>query len=114
MSITQAVRWITGDEYAAEWSRLRKAGFQSHSPEFEDLLRRVDERDEYLWQTYGLPLKEQHPGKWVAISAGGEVILGNSDLEVCDEGDRRFGTYNYYAAQLDEHRGAPRTGPRAG
>jgi hypothetical protein len=113
-TLTTTLPWITGEEYAREWRRLREADSAPDSPEMESLLRRIDERDEYLWVTHGEPLLCLHPGKWVAISTEGEVILGDGDLEVSEEADRRFGEYNYYVARLDKTRGAPRIGPRAG
>src|SRR5690242_14319867 len=110
---TPSRTWITGEEYATEWSRLREAGYHPDSPEVQNLLRRIDERDEYLWQQFGAALQEKHPGKWAAIALTGEVILGDSDLAVSEEADRRLGEYNYYAVGLDERRGAPYVGPRS-
>jgi hypothetical protein len=113
MSITET-RWITGEEFNTERRRLLDAGHKHDSPEYEALLRRLDDRDEYLWARYGRPLIAEHRGRWVAISVEGETIPGDTDLGVSEAADARFGAGNYYAARLDESRGAPRLRARSG
>ena len=111
---TKTRTWITGEEYAAERRRLLDLGYHSDSPEYQALARRVDERNEYLWQTYGLPLLTEHPGRWVAISAEGEIILADREVEAMRLARERFGAGNSCIARLDDARGARRLGPRAG
>jgi hypothetical protein len=107
--------WITGEEFAAERNRLREAGFQPASPEYQALLARVRERDEHIWRTYGAPLIEDHAGKWAALSLSGEAVICDSDLEAMRRGRERFGAGNFCLSRLDEIRGhllvSPRTRP---
>src|SRR5687768_3281692 len=97
---TATENWITGEEFAAERRRLFDAGYKPSSPEYTALTRRVDERDTYLFETYGQPLMASHPGKWVAISLDGEVVLADRELEAMQEGQTRFGPGNFCVSRL--------------
>jgi hypothetical protein len=105
--------WITGAEYQAERRRLLDLGYGSDSPEYRALARRVDERNDYLWETYGVPLLTKYPGKWIAISPEGEVILADREVDILRLARERFGAGTSCIARLDESRGAHRIGPRA-
>ena len=104
--------WITGAEFAAERNRLRKMGLVPHSSEYEALVRRVDERNDYIWESYAAPLLEQHPGNWAAIATTGQFLVGETSWAVEDEADRKFGPGDYYLVKLTPDRGAVRIGPR--
>jgi hypothetical protein len=114
MSVTETEpkTWITGEEYAAEWKRLREARAGIDSPERQALMRRVDERNEYLWRTFGLPLVAANRGRWAAIGLDGEVILDDSDPELSEKAQRRFGPGGYALRNLDDRGAAICTGPR--
>ena len=77
-------------------------------------MARLDERNEHVWRSHARSLMELHRGRWAAITAEGEFLLGDADLEVSKAGDLRFGKHNYYAVRLDERRGAHRLRPRSG
>jgi hypothetical protein len=109
---TIAGPWITGEEFGEERRRLLDLGYGSDSPEYRALLRRVGERINHLWQSYAVPLLGQHPGKWVAISLGGEVLLAEKELDAMKLGRARFGPGNFLVARLDQARGERTLGPR--
>jgi len=111
-SVTTDSRWITGPEFAAERRRLLDWGYDYNSPEYQELQRRVSERNAYLWETYARPLLLEHPGWWIAVSLDGEVLLADRELEAMKQGRARFGAGNYLLARLDESRGAGQLGPR--
>jgi hypothetical protein len=52
-----------------------------------ELERRYDE----LYEQYGRPLERDHNGKYLAVSARGEIILGQSLLEVAQRATDEFG-----------------------
>jgi hypothetical protein len=105
--------FISDDEYAAEWKRLRELGVPPEAPEYEALFRRVAERNEHLWHAYGVPLMSKHQGQWVAISSEGEVLLAATEIDAFEQADERFGPGNAYVARLTPDRGIERLGPRA-
>jgi hypothetical protein len=55
----------------------------------------VVQRDDQLYELYGEPLEATHWGQFVAISLLGEVIIGQSDLEVLKQALARFGRGNF-------------------
>ncbi|MBM3135378.1 MAG: hypothetical protein FJZ89_08905 [Chloroflexi bacterium] len=55
----------------------------------------VVQRDDQLYKLYGQPLESTHWGQFVAISLLGEVIIGQSDLEVLQQALARFGRGNF-------------------
>ena len=113
MSIAMERRWITGEEYGAERRRLIAQGCGYGSPEYRALQQKVSERNDYIWQTYAVPLLPHHPGKWIAVSVDGEVLFADRELDAMKQGRARFGPGNYLLARLDEARGARRIGPRS-
>lgn len=104
--------WITGEEFVSERLRLLDRGLGPGTPEYEALVRRIDERNAYLIATHAHPLMETHPGRWVAVSSSGEVLLGDEDLPVSREARERFGPGDYCVVRLVPGYGAPRLGPR--
>ncbi len=94
MSVREHVQWITGSEYGEARRRLISAGLPDDAPEFHELRRRVAERNDYLLERFGRPLAREHPGKWVAISMDGEVIMGDRQVEVLKLANERFGPGN--------------------
>ena len=63
-----------------------------------DLEKWIEERsrkDDILYDTYGKPLEAEYTGKFVAISDGGEIILGKDTVEVLDKAIARFGSGNF-------------------
>jgi len=99
MSVTET-KWITGEELGRVRRRLIELGVPDDAPEFQELWRRVDERDDYLFERYGRPYMETHPGKWIAISLEGEVFLGDTATEVTWRATERVGRGNYSKRKL--------------
>jgi hypothetical protein len=100
MSIEQERQWITGEEIGRERRRLIEAGVPDDAPEFQALNARVSARDHYLYERYGKPLLETHPGKWIAISLDGQVIFRNTSGETMWAADDAFGQGNYALRKL--------------
>lgn len=111
---TPARTWITGEEYNRERRRLLDAGYTSRSPEYQALARRIDERNDHIWETYGAAIMKRHPGKWAAIVAAGDYLLADSELEVFKLARQRFGPGNALICRLTPDRGVHRLGPRSG
>ena len=44
-----------------------------------------------LYKQYGKPLEQEHWGEFVAIFPDGRLVLGNSQLEVLEQGLDQFG-----------------------
>ena len=105
--------WITGQEFHNERRRLIDAGLYD-SPEFRALLRRVGERDEYLFEKHGRPLISEHRGKWVAISVNGEVLIEDREIDAMRKGRERFGSGNFSLARLTDPPGPTLRSPRVG
>ena len=53
------------------------------------------ETAETLYNQYGKPLEETHPGQYVAISKDGKTIVGPTMLEVMQKAKASFGPGNY-------------------
>lgn len=100
MSATETRQWITGEEFNQERRRLIAAGHTHESPEYQALLRKVEERNRHLFDDYGKQLIDRHPGKWVAISLEGDVIVADRDVEAMRLGAERFGRGNFCLARL--------------
>jgi len=111
---TETGQWITGEEYNRERRRLLAAGFGSSTPEYQDLLGRIAERNAYIWTRYGEGLMQTHPGRWAAVNVDGEYVLAESELEAVRLARERFGAASSLIARLDETRGVHRIGPRRG
>src|SRR5947199_109196 len=105
MSIDHEQQWITGEEFGRERRRLIEAGVADDAPEFQQLNRRVMERNEALWDRYGKQYLRSHPGKWIAISLDGEVLIRDQAGKVMWDGDGRFGPGNFAVWKLAEFRG---------
>jgi hypothetical protein len=110
---TAVTTWITGEEYQRERRRLIDAGLYE-SPEFRALLRRVGERDEYLFERHGRPLIDRYPGKWAAISLDGEVVVKDREIEAMTAGRERWGAGNFCLARLADSPGHTLRSPRVG
>jgi hypothetical protein len=105
MSVKDQQGWITGEEFGRERRRLIAAGVPDDAPEFQALVRRVLERDDSLFERYGKPYLETHPGKWIAISLGGEVLVGDTAGEVIWEATETFGAGNFAMRKLADFPG---------
>src|SRR5579862_4248509 len=112
MSIEQRHDWITGEEFNRERRRLIDAGVPDRAPEFQALYERLGERDDYLYERFGKPYLESHPGQWIAISADGEVIIHPDPVEVMRESRRRFGPGNASLRRLADPPGFQLLTPR--
>jgi hypothetical protein len=97
--------WITGPEFGAELRRLIREGASDEDPQMVELYRRVNERDDYLFNRYGKHLRSENEGRWVAISFEGEVILGDSLGEVIHAADERWGSGNAALRKLADSPG---------
>ena len=51
----------------------------------------LDRQYDETYERYGRPLEQNHRGEFVAISAGGEVVLGRSMQEVAQKAAKQFG-----------------------
>ena len=51
----------------------------------------LDRQYDETYEKHGRPLEANHRGEFVAISAGGEVILGRSMQEVAQQAAKQFG-----------------------
>ncbi len=105
MSIREPKAWITGDEFGEARRRLLVAGFKDDSPEMQNLLLRVRERDEYLWQHFAKPHIDTHRGQWAAVGLNGEILFGPTASAVMADATDRFGTANFVLGRLAEFRG---------
>ncbi len=106
--------WITAEEVAAEWDRIRRSGLKASSPEYQRLLERVGARDSYIWETFGPRLMERFPGKWAAIAPGGEFEIADSQVEALRRARERFGDGGACVVCLTPDRGESRLRPRKG
>jgi hypothetical protein len=105
--------WITGEEFNRERRRLIAEGVAARAPEMEALRARMAERNDYIWETHGLLLMSQHPGKWAAITVDGSFLLADSEYEAMRAARERFGAGSCCIARLTPDRGIPRLGPRS-
>jgi hypothetical protein len=105
MDIEQEQRWITGEEIGRENRRLIEAGIPDSAPEFQELLARIVARDNHLYERYGKSYLDTDPGKWIAISLDGRVIIRNTAGEVTWAADEAFGEGNYAKRKLAEFPG---------
>ena len=48
-----------------------------------------------LYERYAKPLEAEHTGKYIAISPAGQVILGDTMLEVAQKATETFGRGNF-------------------
>src|SRR5207253_7093626 len=96
---------ITGEEAGGEWRRLAREKVPEDAPEYQAFLRRLQERDDYLFERYGKPYLETDPGRWIAISFNGEVLIRDTAGEASWAGDESFGPGNFIASRLPDFRG---------
>jgi hypothetical protein len=100
MSVEQERQWISGEEIGRENRRLIDAGIPDDAPEFQELFARIAARDNTLYERYGKPYLEIHPGKWIAISLDGQVIIRDTAGEVTWAANQAFGDGNYSKRKL--------------
>lgn len=105
MSTEQEQRWITGEEFGRERRRLIEAGVPDEDPEFQELIRRVVERDDYLYERFGKPHRETHEGKWIAVSLDGQVIIRATAGELIWDASEAFGDGNFSMRKLADFPG---------
>ena len=105
MSIEQEQHWITGEEFGRERRRLIEAGVPDEDPRFRALYDRVVARDEYLYERYGKPYLESQPGKWIAISVDGEVLIRGTSGQAIWAAAERFGDGNFALRKLADFPG---------
>ena len=55
----------------------------------------TNEETEAIYDRYVRQLKQEHWGKFVAVSLDGRVLLGNDREEVANEALRQFGSGNF-------------------
>ena len=53
-----------------------------------------------LYEKYGKPLEANHAGEFVAISADGEILLGERDGETLRRALDKFGRGNFAMARI--------------
>jgi hypothetical protein len=82
MSSTFAERqFITAEEVGQEWRRLISEEHCPDSPDYERLMARIGERNDWLFEQYGKQLMDRFPGKWAAISIDGEILVRDTSGE---------------------------------
>lgn len=52
---------------------------------------------EQLYERYGKPLEDEHTGKYIAISPAGQVMIGDTVLEVAQKATETFGRGNFFS-----------------
>jgi hypothetical protein len=105
MSIEQEQQWMTGEEIGRENRRLIEAGVPDDAPEFQEFIARVVARDDYLYERYGKQYLDTHPGRWIAISLDGQVIIRDTASQVIWAGSDTFGEGNFSMRRLAEFPG---------
>jgi wyosine [tRNA(Phe)-imidazoG37] synthetase (radical SAM superfamily) len=55
----------------------------------------IERRYQELYERHGKALEARHRGKFLAISSGGETILGETLRDVAHEAKARFGTGSF-------------------
>jgi hypothetical protein len=105
MNIKQDQRWMTGEEVGRENRHLIEAGIPDEAPEFQELIARITARDNDLYERYGKSYLDTHPGKWIAISLDGQVIIRNTAGEVTWAAGEAFAEGNYAKRKLAEFPG---------
>jgi hypothetical protein len=105
VSIEQEQQWITGEELGRERRRLIQSGVSEDDPAFRALVRRVVERDDHLFDRYGKAYLKSHPGKWLAISLDGEVLVRDTAGDLIWAATEAFGGGNFAMRKLAEFPG---------
>jgi hypothetical protein len=57
--------------------------------------QQLEQQAERLYEKYAKPLEAEHNGKYIAISPKGEVIVGETMLDVAQEATDTFGRGNF-------------------
>lgn len=104
-TVTAKRQFITAEEAGHEWRRLISEGLYPDSPEYDRLMARLGERDDWLFERFGKPLMEQHSGKWIAISLDGDTLVRDTSGEAGWAGKERFGEGGYTVRKLAEFPG---------
>ncbi len=105
MNSQQTEPWITSEEYNNERRRLIKEGVPDDAPEFQALHNRRDAFDSYLFETYGRRYMELYPGKWIAISPEGKVLIKDTSSDAAWAASDAFGEGNFALRRLAEFGG---------
>jgi hypothetical protein len=56
---------------------------------------KLKQKGNRLYERYAKPFEEEHAGKYIAVSPKGEVVLGDTMLEVAQKATDRFGRGNF-------------------
>jgi len=105
MSVVTKPRLITAGEVDERRCQLLRAGLADDSIEMQALWSEVDERDDYLWDRYAVPLIAEHLGEWAAVSLDGDVLIRPTSLEAHRDTREQFGAGNFSIGRLAEFRG---------
>lgn len=105
MSVEHEPQWISSEEFGRERRRLIEAGVPDDDPQFSALYRRVLERDDHFFELYGLPYKEKHPGKWIAVAFDGRVLVRERAVDAMRDGAETFGKGNFFTRKLNDFGG---------
>lgn len=92
--------WITAEEYCAEWRRLRELRQPFDSPETVALLKRLQSRNDKLFDRYGRHLIEKYPDKWIAIATDGRILIRDTGVVARIDAREEFGPGNYAVRKL--------------
>jgi hypothetical protein len=96
---------ITPEEASRMWAELRARRASEDDPLFREYVRRLGERNQALFDRFARPYLATDPGRWIAISLEGDVILGDTASEVGAAAQDRFGPGRYAKARLADFRG---------
>jgi len=105
MSVEQEQQWITGGEFGRERRQLIADGVPDDATEFQELRSRVRSRDDYLFERYGRPYLNSHPGQWIAIALDGRVLTRQTAGEAGWAASEAFGPGNFTIRKLAESPG---------
>lgn len=68
--------------------------------DMQEWLEKKGKEQKRLYQKYGKPLEQDHTGEYVAISMGGETILGTRLGELLRQAVEAFGRDNFAIARV--------------
>lgn len=97
--------FITAAEATALWRQIKERRLGEDSPEYQEFISRIRERDDYLYETYGKRYYDSHYGKWIAVSVNGEVIIDDTSGQVIWAASEKFGNGNFCMRKLAEFPG---------
>ncbi len=55
----------------------------------------LEGRYDELYEQYGRPLEQDHAGEFLAVSQGGQTLLGSTFSDVAREATQKFGPGNF-------------------